>query len=121
MSLDLSLRGPATTEPCTCECGHLHTRVERPLLFDVNITNDLNRMASEAGLYQAIWHSNGARAGDLVRQLADGVRKLANDPARFLALRPANQWGSYNGLLATAREFLEACRAYPDAIVEADR
>lgn len=93
MSLDLSLLGPATTEPCRCECGHLHTKGSRPLLFDVNITHNLNSMASEAGLYKAMWHSDGARAGDLVQQLADGVQALVADPARFMAFEPDNRWG----------------------------
>lgn len=121
MSLDLTLRGPATVEPCTCECGHQHTRTERRVLFDVNITHNLNRMASEAGLYQAMWHSDGARAGDLVPQLTGGVKVLASDPERFKTFNPSNGWGSYDGLLATACAFLAACQQYPDAIVEACR
>ena len=121
MSLDLSLIGAPADEPCTCQCGHKHMRIDRPVLFDVNITHNLNEMASEAGLYQAMWRSHGARAGDLVSALVEGVAMLKREPNRFQAISPKNGRDDYDGLLRTALAFLQACRDNPDATVEACR
>ena len=57
MSLDVYLYGPERNVECDCPtCGHGHTTSVRDCLFSRNITHNLGRMASEAGVYYALWH-----------------------------------------------------------------
>jgi hypothetical protein len=107
MSLDVSLVKVMPTE-----------------IYSDNITHNLNKMAQEAGLYDALWRpdENGlTTAADLIPFLEEGLRKLCADPAHYEQFNPANGWGSYVGLKVFVRDYLEACRANPDAKVEVSR
>lgn len=93
-------------------------------VHEFNITHNLNKMASEAGLYQAMWRPEelgATKASDLIEPLRAGVAKLAGDPVCFKQFNPENGWGKYEGLLEVAVEYLEACQRFPDATVRASR
>ena len=87
-------------------------------VFDANITHNLNRMAEEAGVYDALWRpdENGYYvASDIIQVLEDGLAKLLADPDHFKAMNPSNGWGDYYGLVKFVMSVLEACRGNPDA------
>lgn len=60
-------------------------------------------------------------ARDLIAPLATGLALLESDPERFKAFNPANRWGDYSGLVRFVRDYLAACKEYPDAMVEVSR
>lgn len=93
-------------------------------VWEANITHNLARMAKEAGLYQAMWHPEELaieRAFDLVPHLQAGIVQLVSNPDRFIALNPANGWGSYDLLLSVATNYLRACRENPKATIRVSR
>lgn len=92
--------------------------------YEANITHNLNTMASHAGIYDCMWRpdENGIEtAAQLIEPLEVGLSLLQSDPERFEALNPSNGWGSYEGLVRFTRNYLEACREYPEAEVRVSR
>lgn len=93
-------------------------------VYSDNITHNLNRMAGEAGIYEALWRPEElgiTTAGQLIQPLTDGLALLQSEPARFQAFNPSNGWGSYEGLVSFVARYLEACREYPTALVRTSR
>lgn len=93
-------------------------------VFEWNITHNVNKMAMDAGCYQALWRPDEegiTKASELVHLLEAGLLVLLSDPARFEAMNPENGWGSYDGLVTFVVEYLKACRKWPDATVEVSR
>lgn len=89
-----------------------------------NITHNLNRMADEAGVYDACWRPDEIGitvAAQLIEPLEKGLALLRSDPERFKAFNPSNGWGNYDGLVAFVESYLSACREYPRAKVYASR
>jgi len=89
-------------------------------VFSANITHNLGKMASEAGIYKHLWRPDEigiTKARELIEPLTDGLALMQTDPDRFEALNPENGWGSYDGFVPWIAKYLEACRTYPDADV----
>ena len=89
-----------------------------------NITHNLNKMATEAGIYKYLWRPdeiNITTAAQLIEPLTDGLALLESDPARFKKLNPPNGWGDYDGLVDFTRDYLAACQQYPAAEIYASR
>jgi hypothetical protein len=93
-------------------------------IYSDNITHNLNKMAAEAGIYEALWRPDEhgyTHARDIIPILEEGLAKLCANPEHYEKFNPENGWGSYVGLKVFVREYLEACRANPDAEVEVSR
>ena len=97
---------------------------ETDLVFDYNITHNLNRMAEATGLYDYLWrpeeHSIDT-AKQLIEPLRQGLHLLKLNPEEYKKFNPENGWGSYEGLVTFVEKYLDACYNYPDAKVTADR
>ena len=109
MSLDVHLENPKCPT-----CGHATGGYSR------NITHNLGRMASEAGIYEHLWHPFNlgiTKASALITPLRDGLELMKSDPPRFKKFNPVNGWGDYDGLVDFVKEYLAACEANPDANV----
>ena len=93
-------------------------------VFTYNITHNLNRMAMDAGLYEALWRPDEnsiTKAAQLIEPLEKGLALLRAEPERFKVFNPSNGWGNYEGLVKFVAEYLSACRIYPEAEVEVSR
>lgn len=89
-------------------------------VYSGNITHNLNIMAKEAGIYQALWRpeeTHITKAKQLIEPLEDGLSLMLSDPKRFKQFNPENGWGSYDSLVEFVHEYLDACKWYPDAKV----
>jgi len=116
MSLDVYLM---TNAPYDALEGVEPTRV-----YWRNITHNLNTMAQEAGIYEALWRPDEAgytTAAQLITPLETGLVLLKSNPVRFRLFNPENGWGSYEGLVDFVEQYLAACRENPDATVEVSR
>jgi hypothetical protein len=94
------------------------------VLYEANITHNLNTMAEAAGIYQALWRPEEVgitHASQLVEPLSEGLFLLQSDPARFEVMNPSNGWGDYDGLVKFVADYLEAAKEHPQALVRADR
>lgn len=93
-------------------------------VFEANITHNLNQMAEEAGIYECLWRPEEIginKAIDLTEPLTEGLRLLKSDPDKFILFNPTNGWGSYINFVPWIERYLEACKNYPNAIIEVSR
>jgi len=78
-------------------------------------------MAVAAGIYIHLWKPEELKisvAKELIEPLTSGLVRLQADPDDFKKYNPENGWGDYEAFTAFVSEYLEACKAYPDARVE---
>ena len=100
------------------------TAVRPTIVFDDNITHNLGRMASEAGIYQYLWRPdevNITHAQQLVEPLQIGLARLESTPDYFRQFNPENGWGDYEGLVRFVQAYLQACQENFDAEVTVSR
>jgi hypothetical protein len=125
MSLDVYLEGESVDVSCCCACcGHEHTRKETPQFFWKNITHNLGRMADAAGIYRELWRPDElgfTKAEQLIEPLQTGLERLIREPEKFKTFNPENGWGDYNGLVVFVEDYLNACRAHPQANIHISR
>lgn len=91
-------------------------------VFELNITHNLMKMADKSGLYDAMWRPEDfgyTKAGDIVDILQAGVDYMEANREELEKLNPKNGWGDYDGLLRSAKEYLDACARYPKATIYA--
>ena len=116
MSLDVYLIDKSNV--CSA-CGRGSEQV-----FSSNITHNLNEMADDAGIYKHLWRPDEigiTKAAQLIQPLEDGLKLLRSKTQRFMKFNPKNGWGSYGGLVVFVEEYLDACKANPDADIEVSR
>ena len=100
------------------------SEVRETVIYDRNITHNLNKMADEAGIYKHLWRPEEigiTKAGQLIEPLREGLALLLSDEERFRKFDPENKWGDYEGLVDFVREYLSACEVNPNAYVRVSR
>ena len=93
-------------------------------VFDANITHNLNKMADEAGIYEACWRPEeigATKASDIISILEKGFEDMKARPEHYKQFDSPNGWGLYIHFLPWIEAYLNACREYPDAIIEVSR
>lgn len=106
------------TEPVVMESD------DDTIVYSANITHNLGKMASEAGIYEYLWRSdelNIVKAYQLIDYLEKGLTLLKSDPERFKKFNPSNGWGSYDGLVEFTENYLQACKDNPNSDVSFSR
>lgn len=97
---------------------------ETECVFDANITHNLNKMADAAGIYEACWRPEeigATKASDIIPILEKGFEDMKARPEHFKKFDSDNGWGTYKDFLPWIESYLNACREYPDAIIEVSR
>ncbi len=120
MSLDVTLYESTETK---CECGKGVISKEEQV-YTANITHNLNEMASNAGIYQALWRPEERSyeyAKDLIEVLTKGLDDLKNRPAYFSKFNSPNGWGMYEHFVPFVQNYLNACIEYPNATIYISR
>lgn len=87
-------------------------------VYSANITHNLNRMAREAGIYEACWRpeeKDYKYARDIIPILEEGLRKMKEDPDHYKTFNASNGWGSYDNFVPWVERYLNACKENPDA------
>jgi len=108
---------------CT-ECGHEDFKIEKETIFEANITHNLYKMASEAGIYEILWRPEEVgvvKAKDIIKKLSIGLTLMIKDPERFKKFNSPNGWGTYDNFIPWVEKYLKACKENPDAIIEVYR
>jgi hypothetical protein len=125
MSLDVYLLGKKIEKYCSCSnCGNAHTFEDQEYLFEANITHNLNKMASHAGVYQALWRPEeigASKAENIIEILEHGYMNLLADPEKYKKFNPENGWGNYDILLRFVEKYIQACREYPKSLISVSR
>ena len=116
---------------------------QREFLYSSNITHNLNRMADEAGLYEALWRpymlkteidfgddysteykfeeENPSKAHELIAVIEKGLADLKAKPKHYEKFNSSNGWGMYEHFVPFVETYLEALKEFPDADVEVSR
>lgn len=125
MSLDVYLMGKPETVKCNCpDFGNEHERQTAEMYYSANITHNLGAMAEAAGIYEALWRPEdiGAKfAADIILVLEKGLNELECFPETYSAYNSENGWGVYKDFVPFVTKYLQACREYPEAIIEISR
>lgn len=112
MSLDLYLE---------IRCPHCGQNEE---FYWANITHNLGKMASAAGIYDVVWRpeENGIEfANQIVEPLRAGIELMEREPERFKAFDSGNGWGTYDDFLPWLKLYLSKCEEFPLAQVRSSR
>jgi hypothetical protein len=120
MSLDLSLVRRKWVSYDECKT---HTK-EVEYVYNANITHNLGKMASEAGIYGALWRPeeiNAKKAEDIIELLEVGLTRLKSIPEYFEKFNSSNGWGMYEHFVPFVENYLSACKKYPKSLIKASR
>jgi hypothetical protein len=113
-------------------------------LYSSNITHNLGEMADKAGIYEALWRPHRLRedyaiaegdhnaeyefedsvtitASEIIPLLEKGLEDLKSRPNYFKKFDSPNGWGLYVHFVPFVEKYLEACKEYPESIVEISR
>lgn len=93
-------------------------------LYWANITHNLNEMASEAGIYQALWRPEeigAVYAKDIKDIVMKGLTELILNPNYYKQFNASNGWGLYKDFVPFVAEYLKAIIEYPDAKIVVHR
>ena len=104
MSLDISLN-----------------KVMEVSVVDKNITHNLSKMWREAGVYDALYNSEGKKAEDVIPTLEKGLQLMIQKPSHFKQFDASNGWGTYENAVPWLAELIEEFKKYPDGIIEISR
>lgn len=123
--------------------GKTHSE-EMETLYSANITHNLGEMADKAGIYEALWRPHRLRdnynipegdhnaewefedsinikASEIIPIIDKGLESLKSKPEYFKQFNSPNGWGMYEHFVPFVEKYLEACKEYPDSIVEVSR
>lgn len=116
----------------------------REEVYSANITHNLNKMADEAGLYEALWRphrlkpgydipeddhkaeweyedNNPVRAHEIIEIIEKGLGDMKARPKHYEKFNSPNGWGMYHNFVPWIEEYLKALKEYPESFVECDR
>ena len=97
---------------------------ENEEVYWANITHNLNKMAKEAGIYEALWRPEEigkTKASEIIELLEKGLVELKARPEHFEKFNSPNGWGMYKHFIPFVEKYLEACKEYPNAIIGVSR
>ena len=117
MSLDVSLN---IKRRISYDEGKTYTEDEEEV-YESNITHNLTDMAEQAGIYESLWHPEkigATKAKDIIEPLDKGLADLKARPEYFEKFNASNGWGTYKHFVPFVRDYLNACKEYPDATIE---
>jgi hypothetical protein len=110
MSLDISL-------VIGDYCPHCQ-RESNEVVYDANITHNLNRMAEAVGIYTYVWRPEELeikKAKELIEPLEEGLFKLKDNPEYYRKFDASNRWGLYDDFVPWLEAYLKACKENPEA------
>ena len=88
------------------------------IVVDENITHNLTGMWTEAGIYDALYNSEGKRVSDVLPDLKAGLRKMVADPTHYQTFDSPNGWGTYKNAVPWLYHLITEMEEYPDGIIE---
>ena len=98
--------------------------VRKVEIFSRNITHNLGKMATEAGIYKCLWRPDENEfkyARDIIPILREGLEKLKKDPDHYKQFNSPNGWGMYEHFVPFVEDILRMCEENPDAEISVSR
>lgn len=115
MSLDIWLEVPQRCPNCKFE-------ISRTQLSSFNYTHNVTRMWDKAGVYEALYESEGKLVtAEYIEVLRKGVQKFRAEYPEFEKLNSPNGWGLAKNALPWLERWLHECEENLGAIIRACR
>tara|TARA_R110000782_G_scaffold9054_2_gene29305 strand:- start:489 stop:809 length:321 start_codon:yes stop_codon:yes gene_type:complete len=102
----------------------IYLNEDQDSVYESNITHNLTDMAKASNLYFALWRPeeiNCTLAKDIIILLEYGLEQLESNPEYFKTFNSVNGWGIYKRFVPFVSDYIQACKKYPDAIIEVSR
>ena len=116
----------------------------REEVYSANITHNLNKMADEAGIYNALWRpyslkpgynipeddlqaeykfeeDNPVRAHEIIDIIEKGLEDMKARPKHYEKFNSSNGWGMYHNFVPWIEKYLTALKKFPESQVVCDR
>ena len=87
------------------------------ILYHGNITHNLGLMANKANIYTLVWRPEEIgiqKAKDIIQPLYEGLIDLQIRPNYYSKFNANNGWGMYKDFVIFVKDYLRACRSYPE-------
>lgn len=97
------------------------TEVKETEVFSTNVTHNLARMFDEAGVYDALYMSEGKCAGDIISVIEEGIAKMEAEPERFKPFSAKNGWGTYEQAIPWLKDLVVGLKENPDATIRVSK
>ena len=97
---------------------------ENEEVYWANITHNLGEMADKAGIYYALWRPEEigkTKASEIIELLEKGLNDLKSRPEYFEQFNSPNGWGMYKNFVPFVEKYLDACKQFPESIIEISR
>lgn len=132
MSLDVTIY---ESKKIKCDCGKIH-EYKTDMVYDANITHNLNTMAEAAGIYEALWKPHLlscdrnliqyednfiVHSSDIIKPIEKGLKKLKSNPSKYSKYNSPNGWGTYEHFVQFVEKYLNALKEYPNGIIKVSR
>lgn len=92
-------------------------------VFDANITHNLSKMAQQfPNAYEAIWNptiTGYVYAKEIIPILSSFLANMVTNSEKYREFDSQNGWGLFDNFVPWLIEYLEACKKYPNAKIEA--
>lgn len=102
-------------------CHHCGCQQGTETVLDRNYTHNGIKMWEKAGVYEALYESDGHKASEYVQVLEQGLRTFCENFADFEKLDSPNGWGLARHAIGFLCEVYFAFRTYPDATIHVSR
>lgn len=86
-----------------------------------NITHNLTGMWKEAGVFDALYESEGKTAEEVLPELEAGLALMIQDPERFEKFNASNGWGTYKHAVPFLSELIAGFKKYPNGVIKVSR
>lgn len=99
-------------------------KTQPTVVYDANITHNLNKMAEAVGIYKHLWRPEEVgitHARQLIKPLEEALVKLTGSPAKYHKYNAKNGWGTYEEFVPWLADLQAACKQDPDAEIEVSR
>lgn len=91
--------------------------VKEVKVFDANFTHNVTSMWRKAGVYDALYNSEGMTAFEVLPYLRGGLDDMRAKPDEYAALDAPNGWGTYNNALPWLERLVAAFEEMPNGII----
>jgi len=86
-------------------------------VYSANYTHNVVPMWKLAGVYGALYGSDGMTAIAICPTLLKGYQDMKKYPKKYRALNPSNGWGHYDTAMKFIKNLYNQCKKYPDSII----
>ncbi len=78
-------------------------------------------MWKKAGIYDALYNSEGMEAKEILPILIDGLADMIENKNEYESLNSPNGWGTYTNAVPWLIELIKGCKDNPEGIIEVSR